>query len=151
LNLDFGSDPNGTISVSNTFLDGLIVLPTSLPEQSNRTLTLQLGKLDLVVPFQDKMRQLNASAVAGGKSQSYQMSSRLTNLSHTDKGYSIEGITIQSAVTYTVHVPDEVRQLRAQQLGINSIELNNQTLDLALKVSLAQIRRPGSTAFRACF
>jgi hypothetical protein len=65
------SDPTGTISITDTFLDGLLALPNSLPEQSNRTLTLQLGKLDLVVPFQERMLQLNVSALAGGESNDY--------------------------------------------------------------------------------
>jgi hypothetical protein len=61
-------DTNGTTAISDTFLFSLITLPKSIPEIDNRTLTLQLGKLDLVTPFQIEMQLLNATAVAGGLS-----------------------------------------------------------------------------------
>ena len=139
------SDPTGTISITDTFLDGLLALPNSLPEQSNRTLTLQLGKLDLVVPFQERMLQLNASALAGGESDGYMTLYELNNPISpypTDQGYSIEGIkylsdiTIQSAMAYAVIVNDQVQSLHAQLLDINSVGLDDLTLPLTLAVSL---------------
>jgi hypothetical protein len=61
---------------------------------------------------------------------------------HSDDGYFIEGIkyfsdiTIESAVTYNVEVNDEVQHLRAEQMAISSIGLNETEMKEAAAVSV---------------
>ncbi len=130
----YSSDTNGMLSISGTYLESLLTLPAAISQNTNSTLTLQLGKLSLGTDFQTEMQKLNTSALAKGTSNRQRREYVRLNPHVTDEGYLIEGIkyfseiTIQTAVLYNIEISDETLALFAHQQAINSVGFNNETV-----------------------